>query len=152
MIRLEPLLSLGVVVALTGCSSYALRGKAVVGPKSAAMVVQPDDPRLAGPPVEDAVLEFVLDPASGNRKRLGTTTVRPDGSFSFPVDAAGAGFLEYEVMIIARAPKRSPATATFALPARDRRVLVTLTAGHDYAPVNTDPVGESMNEIDRWMR
>jgi len=152
MMRLICLFIVALSALQTACSSYALKGKAVVGPKSTAMVVQPDDPRLAGPPVEDATLEFVLDPQSGNRKLLGTTTVGPDGSFNFPVNATGAGLLEYEIMVIARAPKRSPATATFPLPTRDQRLLVTLTAGRDYAPVNTDPVGESMNEIDRWMR
>jgi len=149
------LLATAVTVTLLiapGCSTYALQGKVVLGPKSTVTVVDADDPRLAGIGIEGATLEFVLDPESGNRQLLGSTHADYEGAFSFPVNVTGAGFLEYEIMVIARAPERSPAVATFALPPKGKQLLVTMVRGRDHAPVNTDPLGESMNEVDRWMK
>jgi hypothetical protein len=140
------------MAALSGCSTYALQGRVVIGSRSTAMVVDADDPRLAGPPIIGAQLQFVLDPGSGNSRVLGTTQSDIDGSFRFPVDAPGAGFLEYEVMVIAREPKRSPAIATFALPPKDKRVMVTMVPGRDFNPGSADPIGDSMQDVDRWMR
>ena len=127
-------LLIAALMLLTGCSKYALQGRVVVGAKSTAMVVNSDDPRLSGPPIVGATLEFVLDPNSGNARVLGRTQSDVNGEFRFPVDAAGAGFLEYDIMVIARESKRSPAMASFALPPQDKWVLVTMVPGKDFNP------------------
>lgn len=137
---------------LGGCSPYALEGRVVIGAKSLIQVVEADDPRLAGPAIDGASIEFVLDPDSGGSEVLGTTQTQPNGSFRFPVDAPGAGFLEYDLLVIARAADRTPAMTTLPMPDRTKRLLITLAPGRDGVPRVTDPLRDSMEDAERWMR
>jgi hypothetical protein len=144
----------GLVIALAlgllaGCGEYHLAGRVVEGPRPQVLVVHSDDPRLAGPPIESASIEAVLDPNSAGRTSLGTVFTDESGRFSIPVDALGAGALEYEVMILARGPKRAPAQAVVALPPRGREVLVVLPAGRDRAISPRDPIRDAQRDIER---
>ena len=118
-------------VMFAGCGAYQLRGRVVEGPRSEASVIGADDPRLAGPPIADATVRFILDPQSAGRKVLGQTVTDDSGNFVLPVDVLGAGTLEYELLVIARADKKAPAMSVVQVPSSGRRILVTLQPGRD---------------------
>lgn len=125
------------LLLLAGCSSYTLRGKVVSGPSSGIQVVKADNPALAGPPIEQASVELILDPLSGGRERIGTVITREDGTFETPIDAIGAGMLEYQLLITVRHPGRTPAQQIIDLPPANRRLLVRLAEGQD-RPIGAD--------------
>jgi hypothetical protein len=136
---------------LTGCGQdvYTLRGQVVRGPVGQVVVVDADDPRLAGPAIEQAVLRFTLDPRSLGREPLGSTYSTTDGSFAIPINIFGAGSLLHEVGLSARAAKFSPTRGVFILPGRGKRLLVTMTPGMDI-PDPTEPTPEQLR--DRYWR
>lgn len=135
---------------LGGCSGYVLSGKVVQGRASDVTVVRQADPRLAGDPVAGAMVRCVLDPNSGGREVVGQTTTDELGRFEMPIDALGAGTLEYELLVIARAPKKSPAETIIDLPSGSKRLLVTLAPGRD-RPINTydDPLDDIKRHMPR---
>jgi len=142
------LLAVMAVVA-GGCEPYALRGKVIAGPRSTVEVVGPTDPRFDVPAIEGARVRFVLDPQSAGREALGTVEAGPDGFFELPVEAFGAGSLEYRLGIIARGPGRAPAAEEIALPAGGRYLLIMLKPGEDRLPaMEEDP----RRDIERFMR
>ncbi len=136
---------------LAGCGQdvYTLRGQVVRGPVGQVVVVDEDDPRLAGPAVEQAVLRFTLDPRSLGREPLGSTFSTSDGSFTIPINIFGAGTLLHEVGVSARAAKFSPTRGVFVLPGREKRLLVTMSPGVDI-PDPTEPTSEQLR--DRYWR
>jgi hypothetical protein len=125
-------LSLG---ALTGCGGdYTIHGKVVMGPIAAVELVDADDPRLAGPGIEHATVDFILDPRSLGRKHLGATYSAEDGSFHLAVDEFGAGLLEYEIQVLAKAKKHRDSADNVKMPPRGKRILVTMAPGRGTAP------------------
>lgn len=121
----------------TGCASegFTLQGKVVRGPIGMAEVVKADDPRLAGPPIDGASLEFAFDPRSLGREPAGQTYTRADGTFRLPIKKFGAGFLEHEMSVLARASEHRFVRDLFILPGSDKRLLVTMPRGRDsYQP------------------
>lgn len=141
---------------LVGCESYALRGRVIPGTHSQVLVVDSDDPRLAGdgttpgtrPGVNGATVSFMLDPEKAGHKYLGSTSSDVDGTFSFPVDEIGAGFLEYGLQVTARANNCAPAVDVMRMPPSGKRLLILLAPGHDTLPKeSTDP----MDDINRYM-
>lgn len=135
MTRTAPLALGCLLLAAAGCSPYALRGRVIEGPVSAVLLVDKDDPRLTqGYGVDGVSIEATLDPDRLDRQRLSPTVSQYDGSFALPVDATGAGFLEYDVEVIAELRDYAPAVGQFRLPGRSRRLLVLLTPGEGEAP------------------
>jgi hypothetical protein len=128
---------------LAGCGPYVLRGKVVEGRASSIAFVEVDDPRLESLGLDGAIYELTLDPQSLARKVVATGAVEPDGSFAIPVEEFGAGLLEYEFGLVVRRPRHDSAVEYFRLPARSRRVLVTLAPGADRYRALDDPLRES---------
>ena len=120
---------------MVGCGEgvgYQLRGRVVPGPTPAVVVVDADDPRLGGPDgLSGAVLTVTLDPRSLGRKQIGTGVTKPDGTFEIPIEEFGAGFLEHEIAVLARAAGYVSAENAVELPSSRKRVLVILTPGRD---------------------
>lgn len=130
---------------LTGCSGYQLRGKVVDGPTSMVMVVDEHDPRLNQAGLEGASVEVTVDPRSLGRKRLPAVTSEGDGSFAVPIGEVGAGFLQYDVRVLARLAGRQSAEDEMALPGGDKRLLIILAPGQDtYQP--TGGADDFLNE------
>lgn len=138
------------LILLTGCESYKLTGQVVSGPKSMVQIVEADDPRLAGPPIEGATIEVLIDPDKGSRKLLPSSLSDEQGRFEVPVDVPGAGVLEYEVLVVGRAAKKSPAQGTMPLPAKSRKVLVILADGQDRPVGSGDTINEARQQIEQY--
>lgn len=122
------------VFLLAGCGGLAINGRVIRGPIADVQVVDADDPRLQmpNPTGGGAVVRAVLEPNTPSETRpLGKATSDGQGWFKIPVDAVGAGLLEYEVQLIARREGNQGAMATIPLPGRGQRVLVTLPLGRD---------------------
>ena len=133
------------VAAIAGCKTYQLAGKVVAGPASTVQVVDRDDPRLDQPGIDGALIEVMIDPDTLSRKPGGTTTTSGDGGFQLPITEGGAGFLQYDVRLIARLTGFTPAVETFRLPAGRKRLLITLAPGkNNYLPPKNDLLEETM--------
>lgn len=138
---------LALVPALTGCGSYALRGRVIEGDSSGVFVVDPSDPRLKAPGVDGALLDLVLDPQRVSRKHAGRGVSNESGDFSVPVGEFGAGVLLFDALITAEKHGFIPAEEVLPLPGQDKRVLITLQRG--IAP--RTPVRENLrDEIRRY--
>lgn len=132
---------LGVSFALAGCGRYALQGRVIEGPSASVQVVEADDARLdSGRPIHGAMLRFTLDPRSLKNKSLGTTTTGYDGRFALSIDELGAGFLEYEVGVLAREPRHVHVERVVKMPAKSKRILITLPPGRDVYQEPDDPI------------
>ncbi len=131
-----------------GCGGYVLTGRVVEGAASEVAVVRGDDPRLAGPPIGGASVRIMLDPQSLGGELVGTVSTGEDGRFAVPIDATGAGVLEYDVLVEVRASERDSAYRVLPLPPNKRTVLVTLAPGRDrLPPPQTDP----LQDVERYM-
>ncbi|MFW6059288.1 MAG: hypothetical protein ACODAQ_03855 [Phycisphaeraceae bacterium] len=140
-------LALALLIApLAGCSAYQLRGKAVEGATSAIFIVDADDPRLERPGVAGANLYLILDPQRLSTKRLDPQATGADGAFAIRIGEFGAGVLEYEAQLEARASGFRGVAERFDLPGRDKRVLIVLEQGS----ANAAPRGESF--LDETLR
>lgn len=136
------------LLAAGGCGAYMVEGRVVSGPRSTASIVKPGDPALAAPGIEQASVQLVLDPRSGGRQSLGTVFTDENGRFAIPVDALGAGTLEYELLVTARAPEKAPAQELLDLPPRGSRLLIRLADGRD-RPMNPDEwIGDT--DVGSW--
>ncbi len=129
---------LALTALLSACAPYRLRGSVVLGESPLIRVVNADDPRLQRSPLSDATVEFVLDPASIRPRDLGSVSTDDLGRFELEVAASGAGLLEYEVRVVARATGARSAWDVLALPGADKRVLIVLSPGRD-APGSVPP-------------
>jgi len=140
---------LGVMLALTGCSSYTLRGVVISGDNVGVRVVPGGADVLNAPPIEGARVRLTLDPDRLDRRELGTVETGPDGTFAVPIDATGAGVLEYELRVQAQASYFAPVRGVVMLPGSGRRVVVMMRRGgggsSDSAlPSNQDVLEESL--------
>ncbi|MEO1128392.1 MAG: hypothetical protein AAFX05_01645 [Planctomycetota bacterium] len=127
--RLLPMLCLAGV--LTGCESYAVKGRVVQGSSSYIVLVDANDPRLDGPGVPGVALHLMLEPGKLNRESLGRTVSDNDGNLRMPVGTFGAGWLEHNAGLYARAKGFTPAEGYFILPGGSQRVLVVMAPGQD---------------------
>lgn len=137
-------LLLACLTALSGCSSYQLRGVVIEGAMPRVEVVSASDARLKqGMLVADAAVEVVVDPNDMRPVRLAPIASDLDGSFSLPVDVTGAGLLEYEIRVVATKPGYQTAVATLPMPGSGSRLLITLTPGRDSYRPSTDILRET---------
>lgn len=147
-------LTLLAAALLSGCSTHQLQGVVIRGSVAAIMVVDSDDPRLlSGEPIPEAVVEATLDPSSLGSTPLGRTVSDERGRFSLPVDATGAGMLEYEVEVIAHRPGYQSWQEVLQLPAGWKRVLIVLPPGEDRRrPGQGDILRETMRMGEQLQR
>ena len=134
------------VLALAGCGGYALEGRVVQGPRPSVRVVGADDPALDGSPLSGVQVSATLDPTDLNAKPLGSATTGPDGRFSLPVQALGAGTLQYEVEVAARRDGYQSAGDMFPMPGRSQRLLITLTPGEGGYEGRPDLLKQTLDE------
>lgn len=127
---------------LTGCSSYALRGKVIEGDASMVLVVDASDSRLKQQGLEGASVTVVIDPERLSRETAGSAVSDGSGAFSVSVSEFGAGVLLYNAMVTAECRGYVAAQEILALPGQDRRVLVVLQRGVGGRP----PGGENLLE------
>ena len=119
---------------LSGCGGYQLRGIVLDGMRPGIYIVEQDDPRLKEPGIANASIELTLDPNKLRPRALGGTITRADGTFSVPINAAGAGFLEYDIGLYVRSKGFSPLdSGAMALPPDSRRLLIVMVPGVDKA-------------------
>lgn len=132
-------------VLATGCSPYRLSGTVIEGAQSAVLVVDKNDKRLELPGINSASLMFTIDPDSLNAKTLPIDISDGGGKFATPVGEPGAGFLEYEVMVLCRAAGYSSASRKLALPGGNKRLLIVLSPGADGYKPKRDIVNETID-------
>lgn len=144
------LLSAITLLLLPGCGgSYAIRGKVIQGPMPMIAVVSSSDPRLSedDPSGAGAVIEGIFEPENRiDRRSLGRVVAGPDGAFALPVDALGAGFLQYEAALIVRREGFQGAMETIALPNRRQRVLIVLPRGRDTLRVPENYLDQTLRD------
>jgi hypothetical protein len=134
---------------LVGCGSYAIQGRVVRGSVASIEVVSKDDPRLNddNPTGGGAVVEGIFEPETPTEmQRLRPVVTNGQGFFALPVDAAGAGFLEYEATLIARREGHQGVMQTIDLPQSSRRVLITLPLGQDTLRVPERYLDEALRD------
>lgn len=122
------------VALLSGCQ-YHMQGTVVSGAASSVEVVDSDDSRLAQPGLAGVTVEATLDPSE--MKPIPQAPVSSDGTgrFAMPIQATGAGVLQYQALVVARLSGCKPATQLIALPGPGQRLLITLAPGVDvYRP------------------
>ena len=117
------------VLLTTGCSRYVLRGRVVEGGGAGVMAVSPDDPRLAQPGVPNVEIRVFRNHRRPNPELAVSGVTDVDGSFSLPIEAFGAGWMEETWLIRARRAGYGDAEATISLPSEDGRVLILLGPG-----------------------
>ncbi len=128
---------------LSGCSGYVLKGKVIEGPRSQVLIVKQSDPRLGSAGVPEVSLRLTLEPQSLGRKVLASEHSTQDGTFALPVGELGAGVLDYEFAVLARAPGYSGAEQSFRLPAPGKCLLIILAPGQDPYGQEDDPVDDA---------
>lgn len=128
----------------TGCETYRLQGRIVPGQQATIEVLDKDDPRLQSAGLELAQIEVVLDPQTLNRQRLANQPTDAQGGFSIPVKEFGAGALEYQVLIIGRAPGYRSVWETIQLPSANKRLLITMPPGKDAIRPPEDLIGNTL--------
>jgi len=117
---------------LGGCGSYTLRGRVIAGEASYILVVDKDDPALAGGAgVQGAIVTLSTDPQRLNREVVGSAVSGPDGWFDTPFDKLGGGVLEYDAGVRVTRSGYQSTEHFFRLPGSSKRVLVVLAPGRD---------------------
>ena len=117
-------------LTLPACSPYQLRGRVIEGGTPAIVVVAANDARLNGYGLPGAVITATLDPDRPLQHiPLDPQITDAQGHFAIPVDATGAGLLEYTVEVNAKLAGHTPVQRTFNLPGGDKRVLIVLAPG-----------------------
>jgi len=143
-----PLLLL--LLLLPACAAgYEMRGRVIEGSISTIVVVNKNDPRLGEQAfgLGGAAIDATLDPQRLNRQHLPRGVSQLNGEFAIPVSAAGAGFLEYDVEVLAQLPGHAPAIGSFRLPGGSKRVLVILAPGAGEAKSRQDRMLEQTLEM-----
>ena len=143
-------LALLLPLVMTGCESYSMRGHVIRGDVSYVEIVEADDTRLEGRGLGGVRVGAHLDPGRLNRKFLGSTVTGADGSFELPVDEIGAGFLEYDISVVAYKKGYMGAEQFFRMPPASKRLLVILAPGDDTSPPSFSPRESLFDEADRY--
>lgn len=149
------LLLVGSCLLLPGCGGgYQLRGKVIQGPVAEVLVVAADDPRYleADTSAGGAVVWGVFEPNNKiDRDRLERVVTDHEGAFVLPLDAAGAGFLLYEIELTARREGHQGARAVIPVPGRGRRVLITLPRGIDTLGDDGDLLRDTLRDAQPYL-
>lgn len=141
---------LGLIALCVGCSSYTLRGTIVDGHDPAigisqptVMIVDADDPRLDTGGLASSTVRVTLDPDAMNPADAGTATTDSAGRFAMPI-GGGAGFLLYDIRVLARRAGHLTADQIMPLPRGNKRLLIVLPQGEDQWEEPTDFVDETL--------
>ncbi len=149
---LAGLLSLICLLFSTGCSTYKLKGVVVSGKVQSIEVVDDDDERLQSMGIPDAAVSAIIDPREMRPQILPQAITDEKGRFTIPVEANGAGFLEYDVNIVGQAGGFAPTNKTIQLPWSSKRVLITLVPGRDNYQTPHDVLKETLQMKEQLLR
>jgi len=115
---------------LSGCQ-YSLSGIVLAGKRPEVIIVDKDDPRLLEIGLDRVRVQATLDPVSMRPKKIRDIASDDLGRFNMPIDASGAGFLEYEIHLIFRRTGFKPSQTIMALPPKNKRLVIIMVQGHD---------------------
>lgn len=130
-------------LATVGCN-YILEGKVVQGGQGMMVVADSDNPNLEQRGLSDVAIELTLDPGSISPRSLGTQLTDASGQFRFPIDATGAGLLEYELGVLCRRKDFKTLYQAMSIPPKNRRLLIVMTPGSGAAAVEEDVISETL--------
>lgn len=134
-------------LTLSGCTDYKVEGYAVQSDTPGIYVTAtatPDDPSRA---LAEVRIEVIRDPQSLGRESVGQTVTDGQGRFTLPLDYAGAGFLEEDVLIIARRRGYEPTRQIIPMPAESAILRIEMSPGVDRLDQPMSPE----QQIERFM-
>ena len=140
------------VLASVGCQPYQLTGVVMAGAKAKALAVSADDERLKMFGLDGATIEITVDPLSIQPRMIGVFPTDRDGRFEIPVDALGAGFLEYELAVCCQAEGYQTIYQTIKMPSRRERLLILMVAGRDTYEPRRDILEETQKLADELLK
>lgn len=141
------------LVLLSGCGPYQLRGLVVQGKTPGIEVVDKNDSRLDQPGLPSANIDVLLDPDRFDPKRIGQGQSGRAGSFSLPISESGAGFLILDVEVKVSRELYQSVSERLELPGSGKRLLVTLKAGNDISPIeNPNVLEETLRDAEPYLR
>ncbi len=132
-----------VLTSAFGCA-YVLEGRVIQGGHGAVVVTEPDNPNFEQRGLGDVTIELTLDPGSISPRSLGTQLTDGEGRFRFPIDAAGAGVLEYELGVLCRSKGYQTLYQTLPMPPKSRRLLIVMAPGSVPPSEAEDVIGETL--------
>jgi len=144
-------LAIGVLASI-GCQPYQLTGMVTAGAKPEALAVSADDARFKTFGLEGANVEVTIDPLSMQPRVIGVFSTDRDGRFEIPIDALGAGFLEYELAICCRAEGYQTVYQTIQMPSRRKKLLIVMVAGRDTYEPKKDILKETQKLADELLK
>ncbi len=129
-----------------GCSPYVLQGVVVRTDASAVNATRWDGhpDTLPGATMSGVNVEVVFEPRTTRPRKLGMVLTDDQGRFVMPIDESGAGFMEYEVMVVARAPGYRPSWRIMRLPARGEYLVIQMAPGRDEGGPPVDMLEETL--------
>jgi len=130
---------------LAGCAPYQIRGVVLEGAAPMVAVVDAGDPRLQKPGLEGATVRLVLGPREIKPKTFGPTFSDGPGQFSLPITELGAGFLEFDALMVAQKSGYKSAWTTLRLPGAGQRLLIILAPGRDDQPPPGDILRDTLD-------
>jgi hypothetical protein len=120
-----------VSLLLAGCASTSgtLRGVVVEGRRPGVYVVSSGDPRLTRYPIEDAIVEIVINPKDLRPQMTSSPPTLADGKFIIDPEVFGAGFLLYDLGVRATARGYSDVWGEPEWPTSSQTLLVIMAPG-----------------------
>lgn len=137
------------VLGLAGGCGYSIQGRVIAGSYSTMGFVGSDDPGLAKSGVDAVRITLERDPTKPNRAMVAEIVSGPDGRFSLPVDAFGAGWMDEEWLIRASRPGYEAVESILRLPSGKQRLLIRLSPGNSVGTGREDSVEEMLKQFDR---
>ncbi len=129
-----------------GCSPYQLQGVVVRSDESTVNAMRWDGnpDTLPGATIAGVNVEVVFEPRTTRPRKLGTVLTDDQGRFAMTIDESGAGFMEFEVMVVARQPGYRPSWRIMRLPARGEHVVIQMAPGRDEGGPPVDMLEETL--------
>lgn len=131
------------VLGLGGCGAHQVRALVIEGSEPEVLVLSASDARFNRPGVAGISVELTVDPASMSPKTVGAALSDSQGQVQVAVDQLGAGFLEYELGVMARATGYRTLWQTVKMPSSNKRLLIVMTPGKDRFQPNQDVLHET---------
>ncbi len=141
-----PRFSLLAVLALVGCGGggHQIRGVVLEGTSPEVLIVSSNDPRLKNVGIAGAIVDIWVDPDEPRPKQLQPTRTDDSGNFAVASNAPGAGMLEYQLSVLARAAGHQSVEENVPMPGGNKRLLIVLAPGRDKHQSSRDLLGETM--------
>ena len=123
-------------VLLVGCGGYTLQGRVIRGDFSEVRLVPSDSALLDGQGVGRVQVVLDRDPDSLGRERVAEFRTNTDGTFSVPISAFGAGWMDEAWLLETMRPGYSNTKARIRLPDGDSEQLLIILAPGGAIPLD----------------